>query len=389
MHLDLDAFFCCVEELRDPSLRGKAFAVGGSPERRGVVSSCSYPARARGVHSAMPMAQAVRLVPGLIVVSVHFGDYHEYSRRVMAIVQELTPVVEQISVDEAFLDVTGIREAPDQIARSLQSRIRLECGLPCSVGVASNKLVAKIANNQGKRIQRNGHTPAAIEVVPNGGEAAYLASLPISELWGIGDKTAERLRALDITRIGDLVAAGKPALVYHFGRHGADMWERAQGLDTRPVEGERETKSVSAETTFDADVTDRATLEKTLHDLSQKVARRLRGEELQGLTIRIKLRWDDFTTVTRQIAIPEPTCNERLIVSHARALLAQAWDGVRPVRLIGVGVSNFRASAAQLSLFDPPGRSATPQVERLVDTIQERFGDSALRRARDLKPPSP
>src|SRR5690606_6228694 len=254
LHLDLDAFFCAVEEQRNPALRGKPFAVGGRPDSRGVVSSCSYPARRFGIHSAMPMARAIRLCPDLIIIEPHFGEYRRASREVMARLGALTPLVEQISIDDAFLAVTGLPGTPPAIAQGLQATIRDELGLPCSFGVATNKLVAKIANNVGKASAKGDGPPNAIHVVPPGEEAAFLAPLPIEELWGVGPKTAARLRQLGVQTIGDLARWPERELARMFGKHGADLARRARGIDERPVETEHETKSVSKEITFARDV---------------------------------------------------------------------------------------------------------------------------------------
>lgn len=276
LHLDLDAFFCAVEEQRDPSLRGKAFAVGGRLDQRGVVSSCSYAARRFGVHSALPMSQALRLCPHLIVVPTHFPAYQEASQRVMAILHDLIPFVEQISIDEAFLDVTMLPEAAETIARTLQANIRDERGLPCSLGVATNKLVAKIATNMGKAQVKRDDSPNAVLVVPPSQEAAFLAPLPVQELWGVGPKTAEQLGRLGMRTIGDIARWPEADLVKRFGKHGAELSHHARGQDDRPVESESETKSVSRETTFVQDIRDAVTLKRTLRYLCDKVGHHLR-----------------------------------------------------------------------------------------------------------------
>ena len=246
LHLDLDAFFCAVEEQHNKALVGKPFAVGGDPQKRGVVASCSYAARKFGVRSAMPMARAVRLCPDLIVVSRHMGDYSAMSRKVMAILHRLTPLVEQLSIDEAFLDVTGLPGDGEQIARQLQARIRDELDLPASLGVASNKLIAKIANNIGKASATGDGPPNAINVIAPGAEAAFLAPLPVRELWGVGPKTAQRLRQMNVETIGDLTRWSERDLAMRFGKLGHDLARRAMGIDNRPVQTEHETKSVSS-----------------------------------------------------------------------------------------------------------------------------------------------
>jgi DNA polymerase-4 len=265
LHLDLDAFFCAVEEQRDPTLRGQAFAVGGQPETRGVVAACSYAARRFGIHSAMPMTRAIKLCPHLIIVPSHYAAYQAASQQVMARLHQLTPLVEQLSIDEAFLDVSDLPDPAEEVARRLQTTINTDLGLPCSLGVATNKLVAKMANNVGKAAAPPGQTPNALQVVPPGQEAAFLAPLPVEALWGVGPKTAERLHSLGLRTIGQMAHWPESDLVRRFGQHGADLARHARGLDERPVETEHEAKSISQETTFARDVSDGAILRETLH----------------------------------------------------------------------------------------------------------------------------
>lgn len=250
IHLDLDQFFCAVEEQRDTSLRGKTFAVGGRPEGRGVVASASYAARAFGVRSAMPMAQAVRLCPELIVVRPDFAAYRAASQQVMARLHTLTELVEQISIDEAFLDATALDADGAGIAARLQQTIRDDLALSCSLGVAGNKLVAKIATDVGKSMARRGAIPSAICVVPPGEEAQFLAPLPATALWGVGPKTAEKLASMGIVTVGDIANWPAADLARRFGQHGADLARRARGIDPRPIVTERAAKSISQETTF-------------------------------------------------------------------------------------------------------------------------------------------
>lgn len=385
LHLDLDAFFCAVEEQRDPTLQGKPFAVGGRPDQRGVVASCSYPARVYGVHSAMPMVQAVRRCPDLIVISQHFGDYRRYSREVMARLNNLTPLVEQLSIDEAFMDVTGIKGTPYEIARRVQTQINTELDLPCSLGVATNKLVAKIANNIGKAEVRGSSPPNAIKVVPPGKEAAFLAPLPITELWGVGPKTADKLRLMDITTIGDIARWSAADLERRFGKHGADIARRARGQDLRPVEPEYDTKSVSKETTFAHDTSEREDLLATLRRLSDGVGRRLRRDGLAGRTVTIKLRWSDFTTITRQHTLTHPIHTDDEIYTAAIRIFDEAWPRGRPVRLIGVGISGFDEQPQQLSLFDAPKPPTDDRLQSTLDTLRDRFGDDAIQRGSYLR----
>jgi DNA polymerase-4 len=262
LHLDLDAFFCAVEELHDPSLRGKAFAVGGRPEQRGVVASCSYAARGFGVHSAMPTIRALRLCPGLLVISHHHGNYGEMSDKVMERLHNLSPFVEQISIDEAFVDISGLGD-PAAIARKLQAEVREGLGLPCSVGIAANKLVAKIATNVGKKTGKKGQPPNALTIVAPGGEAAFLDPLPVDMLWGVGPKTGMKLAGINIKTIGDLARHPEEDLVRWFGVNGHEMWLHARGVDERPITTEYEAKSISQEVTFARDVSDDLELNRT------------------------------------------------------------------------------------------------------------------------------
>jgi len=384
LHLDLDAFYCAVEEQRDPSLRGQPFAVGGRPEERGVVSSCSYAARRFGVRSAMPMARALRLCPRLIVVPARHKAYAEVSRQVMERLYALTPLVEQISIDEAFLDVSDLPESGETIARRLQAQIRDELGLPCSLGVAANKLVAKIASDVGKAASQTGGPPNAIQVVPPGREAEFLAPLPVIALWGVGPKTTARLEALGIRTIGDLARQAEADLVRRFGKVGADLRRHAQGLDDRPIVTTREAKSISQETTFARDVRDGGALRRTLRSLSEQVGRRLRQEGLSGATIKLKIRWPDFTTPTRQITLSQPTDQGDVIYATALKLFEQVWKTGQPVRLIGVGVSGLGPRSRQLGLWE----TGTEKNERLleaVDRLRERFGENAVRRGSELE----
>ncbi len=380
IHMDLDAFFCAVEELRDPSLVGKPFAVGGRPEGRGVVASCSYAARVYGVHSAMPTAQALRLCPNLIVISGRHHEYAAYSRRVMQHLSNLTDLVEQISIDEAFIDVTDLKASAREIAETLQRTLWDEFHLPCSLGVASNKLVAKIANTVGKATAEPGRPPMAITVVPPGQEAAFLAPLPVVELWGVGPKTAQRLEALGVKTIGDLATWPESDLVQRFGTYGRDLIRRAQGIDTRPVASEHRVKSMGRETTFVRDVTDEMTLRRVLCQLVEDVGQRLRRAGRAGNTVKLKLRWADFTTITRQVTLEEPTAYDDVILQAVEGLLRAHWPKGRPVRLIGVAVSNLGPPAIQLRLWDK-SYEKQQRLQAALDHVRERFGRNAIRRA--------
>jgi DNA polymerase-4 len=378
LHLDLDAFFCAVEELHDPSLRGKPFAVGGRPEERGVVSSCSYPARRLGVRSAMPTSRALRLCPGLIVISHHRSNYGEMSEKVMARLRNLSPFVEQISIDEAFVDISGLGD-PAGIARNLQAEVREGIGLPCSVGIASNKLTAKIATEVGKKSGKKGEPPNALTIVPPGTEAAFLDPLPADMLWGVGPKTAARLEQVGIRTVGDIARRPKADLVRWFGETGAELWRHARGVDERPIVTEYEAKSISQETTFARDVRDDRELERTLRGLSEQVGRRLRKSGLAGTTVRIKLRWPDFTSLTRQLSLPQPADQDDEIYRTALGLLTKVRSKGKAVRLIGVGVSGFRHPFRQLGLWDGDSEKRR-KLQDVVDELQEKFGKKVIHR---------
>jgi len=378
LHLDLDAFFCSVEETQNPALRGKPFAVGGKPNERGVVASCSYAARAVGVRSAMPMSRAVRLCANLIIVPARHHLYGEVSQQVMDKLHQVTALVEQISIDEAFLDISDMREPPIEIARGLQSAIKNDLQLSSSVGIASNKLVAKIATEVGKKSSgKKTEPPFGLTVVPFGEEARFLAPLPADMLWGVGPKTYARLSELGIHTIGDIAAWKQKDLIDLFGENGRDLWSHAQGIDNRPVTTEYETKSVSQENTFSVDVRDEKTLEKTLREQSKEVGRQLRKNDLAGKTVKIKIRWSDFTTLTRQTTLPTSTDNDDEIFKTAMKLMREARTQNQPVRLIGVGISGLGAPVRQLSLWDA-GSEKSRKLQEVVDKLQEKYGKDVI-----------
>ena len=331
VHMDLDAFFAAVEALEDPALAGKPLIVGGRPEERGVVASASYEARARGVHSAMPTYRALALCPDAVIRPTRHGTYGGYSRRVMAILREASPLVEQMSIDEACLELTDQVEdweAGVEVARQIQRRVREEVGLSASLGVATNKLVAKVASDHDK--------PGGLTVVRPGEEAAFLAPLPVRVLWGVGPVTAQKLAALGVETVGDLLRLDPGELPARFGSQGVQLARQAQGLDDRPVVIEHEIKSVSQETTFARDISQPEALKAALLELSQGVAERLHRRELAAGTVAIKLRYADFTTVTRQMALAVPTDDAETIYRAALVLLRRTWRRGQPVRLLGV-----------------------------------------------------
>lgn len=386
LHLDLDAFFCAVEETRNPELRGKAFAVGGKPEERGVVASCSYAARRDGVRSAMPMGKALGLSPRLIIVPSRHRLYGEVSRQVMDILHTVTGLLEQISIDEAFLDISDIQDDPERIARGLQARIRDEVHLPCSIGIASNKLVAKIATEVGKalalkRIKAQGlvEPPNAVTVVPVGKEAEFLSPLPADMLWGVGPKTSGRLTELGIHTIGDIAKWPESEMIRLFGENGRDLSRHAKGIDDRPIVTEHETKSISQETTFSVDVRNDKVLEKTLREQAAEVARQLRKNNLAGKTIKLKIRWPDFTTLTRQTTLNSPTDQDDEILKNALELMKSVRKSNQAVRLIGVGVSGLGEPVRQLGLWDFDSERSR-KVQDVLDTLQEKYGKDVIKR---------
>lgn len=375
LHVDLDCFYVSVERLLDPSLAGKPVLVGGDPSSRGVVASASYEARAFGVHSAMPMAQALRLYPSAVVIRWRHDLYRDYSHQVMDILHEITPIVEQLSIDEAYLDVTNIGEewqSAEEIAARTQRRLKQELGLPSSWGVATNKLVAKIASDQDK--------PEGMVVVPPGSEAEFLAPLPVEALWGVGPVTGERLRKMGASTIGELAQLDAGLLERAFGVHGPQLARRSRGIDDRPVVTERVRKSVSQENTFSRDVSDRDRLVAVIQKQSARVAGSLQKHDQRARTITLKLRRPDFSTVTRSRTVHVATDDAGTIAQVATDLFDREWRRGEPIRLIGVRAGNLvDESAVQLGLFDRAGRRLG-EMEDAVAEIRARFRDDVIHR---------
>ena len=344
VHADLDAFYASVEQLDNPALRGRPVMVGGSPRARGVVAAASYEARKYGVHSAMPMITAVRHCPQGIVVRPRFDRYREVSARVMDIFHDLTDLVEPLSLDEAYLDVTQVVAAGQElraVAQHLKQRVKDEVGLALSVGASTCKSVAKIASDLEK--------PDGLVVVPPGWEREFLAPLPVGKLAGIGPKSAELLRQERIDTVGRLAAQPFDWFQRRFGKRAGSLWARARGEDREPVCPQRATKSVSAETTFPSDLPDPHDLYQELTGLSRRVARHLEEKGLRGKTVAVKIRLADFTTFTRQTTLPAPTRSEDGIRDTAWKLLSPELTPGRAFRLLGVGVSSF-SQVEQLAL---------------------------------------
>jgi DNA polymerase IV len=376
-HVDMDAFYASVEQRDRPELRGLPVIVGADPKGRGVVSACSYEARVFGVRSAMPISRAYRLCPHGVYLPVDMAKYAQVSAEIMAILGDFTPLVEPVSVDEAFLDLTGTETLwgpPLEAVRTIKTRVREATGLTASAGLAANKFVAKVASDLRK--------PDGLVVVPGGEEAAFLAPLPIERLWGVGKATARELEALGITTIGQLQRVAPAVLTARLGPHGPDLLDLAFGRDQRAVEPFSPPKSMGAENTFGRDTRDLAVLEETLRGQAERVARELRAEGLAACRVTLKLRWADFRTLTRSHT-GDPTQDGLEIYRRAATLLARE-KLVQAVRLIGVSASTFRAQArGQLPLLDPAA-VRREQLARAVDRITSRFGRSAIVPARLL-----
>ena len=379
LHVDMDAFYASVEVLDDPSLAGKPVIVGGM-EGRGVVSSATYEARRFGVRSAMNVAQALRLCPHAIVVVPHFERYAALSRQVMAIFHDVTPLVEPLSIDEAFLDVSGARRlwgSPGEIARMLRARVKAETGLVCSIGVAATKHVAKIASTLSK--------PDGLLIVSEPETAQFLAGLPVRALWGVGPKAAEALEARGIRLVSDILASPQRVIERALGpAGGARIWQLAHGEDPRTVETERIEKSIGHEETFLHDIADAGTLRSELRRLSDRVAARLRDGGWEAATVALKLRYADFTTISRASTLPEPTdVGQR--IGDVVTRLFDAVELSQPVRLIGVRAEKLRpGGTGGLALWDDD--EDWRRVDTALDDARERFGGGAVTRASTLGP---
>jgi DNA polymerase-4 len=350
LHADLDAFYASVELLDNPDLRGKPVVVGGPPEARAVVTTASYEARVFGIHSAMPMSRALRLCPQAIRISPRFDRYGEVSREVMAVFRELTPLVEQLSLDEAFMDVTtrvSRYQGVEDVARRLKADVKAKTKLTVSIGAATNKTVAKIASDMQK--------PDGLVVVPAGGEAAFLAPLPVRALWGVGPKAEQALKSAGFQTIGQLAEAEERHLEALMGSRGPWLLQMAQGKDDQPVVTEHERKSVGAETTFPRDLTDGPELHAELRRVALDAARRLARSGSSARTVVLKLRYRNFHTITRQNSLPEATADEDEIVARAHALLHATVKDGDIFRLVGVHCTNLTETI-------PTARTTEPQT---------------------------
>jgi len=383
----MDAFYASVEQHDHPELKGKPVLVGGSPQERGVVSAASYEARAFGCHSAMPMSTAIRMCRQAIVVPVRMDRYADVSGQVFEILEQFTPLVEPLSIDEAFLDVTGCERLfgpPETIAREITRRIRAGTHLTASVGVAPNKFLAKLASDLKK--------PDGLVVVPMDRIEEFLDPLPVSRLWGVGKATLPRFEQLRLRTLGDVRKLSLEELRRHFGSAGDDFYRFVRGIDDREVRPESETKSLSTETTFAADIPVRELeyLRGVLLDQTDHVSRRLRRHRLLARTVTLKIRGPDFTTITRSSTLASATDETDAFWTAASALFDN-WARQRPepVRLIGVGLSSLSSHhGQQLLLFDQDETQRRRQLDQAIDQIRDRFGKEAISRGLSrLEPP--
>ncbi len=381
LHIDMDAFYCSVEERDRPELAGKPVIVGGTPEGRGVVAAANYEVRKYGVHSAMPAATARRLCPHAVVLPARHSYYAKVSHQIREIFHRYTPLVEPLSLDEAFLDVRASEAlfgSSAQIGRKIKTEIAETLNLVASVGVAPNKFLAKIASDLDK--------PDGFLVVDPDHVQDFLDPLPVSRLWGVGRVSQKTLHTRGVHTIGALRQLSQAELQKLFGKVGAHLWRLAHGIDDRAVVPDSEAKSISHETTFDVDITDRETLRSWLLELTEQVGQRLRRHQLYGRTVQIKIRFADFRTITRAHTLSEPTHITHEIWRVAAALLEQNLSAKhRGVRLLGIGVSGFADESGQVSLFEESEREKQGQIDTLTDSVKDRFGQTALRRATDLK----
>jgi len=378
MHIDLDAFFASVEQALNPELKGKPVVVGGRPDKRGVVAAASYEARRFGLYAGMPLTTASRLCPQAIFIEGNFHKYRDASQRFMAILADFSPFLEPVSLDEAYLDATGFESiygSSHQMATRIKQRIRDELGLCASVGIASSKVVAKIACELSK--------PDGLLEVAAGDERSFLAPLPVAKLPGVGKKTERILRGLGINTIGELSSMPLNALKSHLGASGGPLHRYAGGIDDRKVEPPGTAKSISRESTFGKDTRDPSLLKATLRYLGERVGAELRQRGEQARCITLKLRYADFTTVTRRHTLSRTTDSDRTIFDTGLMLLQKELSREKqPVRLIGIGVANLVAGR-QLDMFDWSARRQE-QLDRAIDRIRKKYGFTAIQTGRTL-----
>ena len=383
-HVDMDAFFVSVEELFDPSLKGKPVVVGGKADQRGVVAAASYAARKFGVHSAMPLRTAARLCPQAIFVDGHPERYRDCSKKVYTILQGFSPQVEMASIDEAYLDLTGTERLHGpalRAAHALHAAIGAETKLRCSLGLASSRLVAKVSSDQAK--------PNGVLYVLPGQEARFLAPLEVRKIPGVGKKTEAALHAIGIRRVGDLAGLEENFLASRFGRWGLALAGKARGEDAggwfdTEIGANEDPKSISHEHTFGEDTNDREKLEATLLRLSEMVSGRLREHRSYARTIQLKLRYEDFSTITRARSLDHATQLDGEVAGAIIGLFRQAWNGRAPVRLLGVHAGSLEHAEGQMSLLEEPRTARLREAFRSVDHIRDRFGERSVSLAKTL-----
>jgi DNA polymerase-4 len=381
----MDAFFVSVEELFDPSLKGKPVVVGGQRDERGVVSAASYAARKFGVHSAMPLRTAAKLCPHAIFVNGHPERYREYSGKAFGVLQKFTPKVEMASIDEAYLDMTGTERLlgpPLKAAHALHQFMKSETKLNCSIGIGTSRLIAKVCSDQAK--------PNGVLWIVPGQEANFLAPLSVRKIPGVGKVMEQKLNEIGIKKVGDLAKLDDAFLRERFGEWGMALAGKSHGLDAggyfdREVAEEEGPKSVSHEHTFNHDTSDQEKLEAMLARLSEMVCRRLREHELHTRTVQIKLRYSDFSTITRAHSLDQPTQLDTVVAETARALFRDNWDRARTVRLLGVQTSGFEDVPVQLDLLRQVQDDKVSKALTVADQMRDRFGENAVSLATGLK----
>jgi len=384
-HVDMDAFFVSVEELYDPSLKGKPVVVGGQRDERGVVSAASYAARKFGVHSAMPLRTAARLCPQAVFVNGHPERYREYSGKVHEVLGQFSPLVEMASVDEAYLDMTGterLHGRPLRSADRLHAKMKTATQLNCSIGIGTSRLIAKVSSAKAK--------PNGVLWVLPGQEAKFLAPLAVADIPGVGKVMEQKLHALGIQKVGDLARIEEGELEQRFGKWGLALAGKSRGADAggwfdNAVGEDVAPKSISHEHTFGEDTGDGERLQSTLMRLSEMVGRRLREGGYFARTLQLKLRYKDFSTITRAHSLEQPTQMDNEIFGHARRLFLANWKLGAAVRLLGVQASNFEAAPAQLDLLDPAQQQRWQKALAAVDRLRDKFGEGTIGLARGMK----
>jgi len=382
-HIDLDAFFVSVEQVLNPQLKGKPVIVGGDPEHRGVVASASYEARPFGIHSGMPSSKARRLCPQAIFIRANFSRYRDASTRFMEILADFSPDIEPLGLDEAYLDVTGCEEpydSPRQLALAIKERIHKELKITASVGIATCKVVAKIASDLCK-------PDGLLEIAP-GEEQAFLNPLPVARLPGVGKKTEQALKEMGVTTIGELASLPLDMIKRQFGATGAVLHSYARGIDDREVEAPSEAKSISQQLTFARDTREHNFLEANLHNSCQEVCQELRSQNKRAKCVAIRLRYADFKTITRQVILKEASDVTQVVFATAQQLLTKALaQQEKPIRLIGIRISSLIGEGKQIPTFDS-GMEKPEHLDKAIDKIRSKYGSTAIKTGNGIFPES-